>query len=79
MFTLEYYTRRPKFSGGSQIDSMLVFQSGNAQATCDGLILNRLSGVWKEFEETALKAPSEIDGRALMWTFESFDDDHELQ
>ena len=33
----------------------------------------------KEFEETALKAPSEIDGRALMWTYESLDEDHELE
>ena len=33
----------------------------------------------KEFEETALKAPSEIDGRALMWTYESLDEDRELE
>ena len=30
-------------------------------------------------EETARKAPSEIDGRALMWTYESLDEDHELE
>jgi len=36
-------------------------------------------GVEKEFENTALKAPSEIDGRALMWTYESLDEDHELE
>ena len=33
----------------------------------------------KEFEDTALKASSEIDGRALMWTYESLDEDHELE
>jgi len=33
----------------------------------------------KEFEETALKAPSGIDGRALMWTYDSLDEDHELE
>jgi len=33
----------------------------------------------KEFEETALKAPSEIDARALMWTYGSLDEDHELE
>jgi len=32
-----------------------------------------------EFEETALKAPSEIDGRALMWTYDSLDEDHEVE
>jgi len=42
--------------------------------------LRRISqGMEKEFEETALKAPSEIDGRALMWTYESLDEDHELE
>ena len=29
-------------------------------------------------EEAALKSPSEIDTRALMWTFDSLDEDHEL-
>ena len=38
-----------------------------------------LRGMEKEFEGTALKAPSEIDGRALMWTYESLDEDHELE
>ena len=33
----------------------------------------------KEFEETALKALPEIDGRALMWTYESLDEDHEIE
>jgi len=33
----------------------------------------------KKFEEAARKAPSEIDGRALMWTYESLDEDHELE
>jgi len=36
-------------------------------------------GMEKEFEEAACKAPSEIDGRALMWTYESLDEDHELE
>jgi len=36
-------------------------------------------GMEKEFEETALKISSEIDGRALMWTYESLDEDHELE
>ena len=38
-----------------------------------------LRGMEKEFEETALKAPAEIDGRALMWTYKSLDEDHELE
>jgi hypothetical protein len=33
----------------------------------------------KEFEETARKVPSQIDGRALMWTYASLDEDHELE
>ena len=33
----------------------------------------------KELEASALKTPSEIDGRALMWTYESLDEDHELE
>ena len=42
--------------------------------------LRRVSrGMEKSFEETALKAPSGIDGRALMWTYESLDEDHELE
>ena len=54
----------------------------------DPSIYNRASGLWetylqrgmaKEFEETALKAPSEINGRALMWTYETLDEDKELQ
>jgi len=36
-------------------------------------------GMEKEFEEIALEAPSRIDGRALMWTCESLDEDHELE
>jgi hypothetical protein len=31
----------------------------------------------KQFEETALEAPS--DGRTLMWTYDSLDEDHELE
>ena len=31
------------------------------------------------FEQTALKVSSDIDGRALMWTYESLDEDHELE
>jgi len=38
-----------------------------------------LRGVEKEFEEGARKAPSDIDDRALMWTYESLDEDHELE
>jgi len=38
-----------------------------------------LRGVEKEFEEIALKAPSAFDGRVLMWTYESLDEDHELE
>ena len=36
-------------------------------------------GVEKEFEEAAHEAPSGIDGRALMWTYEALDEDHELE
>ncbi|KAI0301534.1 hypothetical protein B0F90DRAFT_1628611 [Multifurca ochricompacta] len=38
-----------------------------------------LNGMGKTAEETALKLGSEFDGRALMWTFESLDEDHELE
>jgi Family of unknown function (DUF6535) len=38
-----------------------------------------LRGMEKEIEETAHKVSSEIDGRALVWTFESLDEDHELE
>ena len=42
--------------------------------------LRRISrGMEKRFEETAFNAPSGIDGRALMWTYESLDEDHELE
>ncbi|KAI0301528.1 hypothetical protein B0F90DRAFT_1667885 [Multifurca ochricompacta] len=38
-----------------------------------------LQGLGKITEEMALRPSSEIDGRALMWTFESLDEDHELE
>jgi hypothetical protein len=42
--------------------------------------LQRISrGMEKRFEETAFNAPSGIDSRALMWTYESLDEDHELE
>ncbi|KAI0295646.1 hypothetical protein B0F90DRAFT_1143543 [Multifurca ochricompacta] len=36
-------------------------------------------GLGKTAEKTALNLSSEIDGRALMWTLESSDEDHELE
>ena len=36
-------------------------------------------GMQKTAEETALQSPSEIDTRAFMWTFDSLDEDHELE
>ena len=36
-------------------------------------------GMRKTAEETALNAPSEIDTRAFMWTFDCLDEDHELE
>ena len=54
-------------------------------------IYHRINGLWetylrrislgmeKGFEESALEAPSQIDGRALMWTYEYSDEDHELE
>ncbi|KAH9053029.1 hypothetical protein EDB87DRAFT_1691245 [Lactarius vividus] len=36
-------------------------------------------GMQKTAEETALNSPSEIDTRAFMWTFDSMDEDHELE
>ena len=36
-------------------------------------------GMEEGFEQTALKVSSDIDGRALMWTYESLDEDHELE
>ncbi|KAH9057258.1 hypothetical protein EDB87DRAFT_1823780 [Lactarius vividus] len=38
-----------------------------------------VQGVQKTAEETALNSPSEIDTRAFMWTFDSLDEDHELE
>ena len=38
-----------------------------------------VQGMRKTIEETALKLPSEIDTRAFMWTFDSLDEDHELE
>ncbi|KAI0296126.1 hypothetical protein B0F90DRAFT_1747471 [Multifurca ochricompacta] len=38
-----------------------------------------LQGMAKVVEATARKPSSEIDNRALMWTFESLDEDHELE
>ncbi|KAI9444199.1 hypothetical protein H4582DRAFT_1070477 [Lactarius indigo] len=36
-------------------------------------------GMTKAAEETAQMLTSDIDGRALLWTFESLDEDHELE
>jgi hypothetical protein len=36
-------------------------------------------GMQKIAEETALNSPPEIDTRALLWTFDSLDEDHELE
>ncbi|KAI9447475.1 hypothetical protein H4582DRAFT_5850 [Lactarius indigo] len=38
-----------------------------------------VEGMVKTAEEAALKISSEIDARALMWTFDSLDEDHELE
>ncbi|KAH9071433.1 hypothetical protein EDB83DRAFT_248990 [Lactarius deliciosus] len=38
-----------------------------------------LQGMQKTVEKTALDSPSEIDTRAFMWTFDSLDEDHELE
>ena len=38
-----------------------------------------LHGMKKAFEESALMLSSEIDCRALMWTFEALDEDHEFE
>ena len=38
-----------------------------------------VQGMQKTAEETALSSPSEIDTRAFLWTFESLDEDHELE
>lgn len=38
-----------------------------------------LQGMTKSAEETAQMLTSDIDGRALLWTFESLDEDHELE
>ena len=46
-----------------------------AQSYGEWLVL----GMRKTIEETALKLPSEIDTRAFMWTFDSLDEDHELE
>jgi hypothetical protein len=38
-----------------------------------------VQGMRKTAEETAFSSPSEIDTRAFMWTFDSLDEDHELE
>ena len=38
-----------------------------------------VQGMQKTAEETALNAPSEIDTRAFMWTFDCLDEDHKLE
>jgi hypothetical protein len=38
-----------------------------------------LQGMRKTAEETAFNSPPEIDTRAFMWTFDSLDEDHELE
>jgi hypothetical protein len=38
-----------------------------------------MQGMHKTAEGTALNAPPEIDTRAFMWTFDSLDEDHELE
>ena len=38
-----------------------------------------LSGMRKAAEDSALRLSSKIDGRALMWTFESLDEDYEFE
>ena len=38
-----------------------------------------MQGMHKTAEGAALNAPSEIDTRAFMWTFDSLDEDHELE
>ncbi len=38
-----------------------------------------LRGMLKTVEETALKSPPEIDARAFLWTFDSLDEDNELE
>ncbi|KAH9011969.1 hypothetical protein EDB83DRAFT_348387 [Lactarius deliciosus] len=38
-----------------------------------------LQGMQKTVEKAALDSPSEIDTRAFLWTFDSLDEDHELE
>ena len=38
-----------------------------------------VQGMQKTAEEVAFNSPSEIDARAFMWTFDSLDEDHELE
>ncbi|KAH9071381.1 hypothetical protein EDB83DRAFT_247958, partial [Lactarius deliciosus] len=38
-----------------------------------------LQGMLKTAEETALKSPPDIDTRSFLWTFDSLDEDHELE
>ncbi|KAH9071431.1 hypothetical protein EDB83DRAFT_248994 [Lactarius deliciosus] len=38
-----------------------------------------VQGLQKTIERTALDSPSEIDTRAFLWTFDSLDEDHELE
>ncbi|KAI0255032.1 hypothetical protein BJV78DRAFT_1279643 [Lactifluus subvellereus] len=38
-----------------------------------------IQGIEKIVEESVWKQPSDIDSRALMWTFDTLDEDHELE
>jgi hypothetical protein len=78
IFTPEYGLHGPEFSGGSYVDATCL-QSGRVGATHGGRIGNRLYGVWKRNSKKLLEARSEIDGRALVWTCESLDEDQELE
>jgi hypothetical protein len=46
-------------------------------AQCYGKLI--LQGMRKTAEETAFNSPSEIDTRVFLWTFDSLDEDHELE
>ena len=38
-----------------------------------------VQGLQKTVEESALGSPSDLDTRAILWTFDSLDEDHELE
>jgi len=67
---LRWFTGFPCFSFGA-LNRFLDLEGSSRKLL--------VQGMQKTAEETALNSPSEIVTRAFMWTFDSLDEDHELE